>query len=59
VNALSAPIVNAKGDMVLALTVMNRAGLLDPDWNGPVATALRAAARQLSRRLGFKKSVSA
>lgn len=59
VNALSAPIVNAKGDMVLALTVMNRADLLDPDWNGPVATALRTAARQLSWRLGFKKSVPA
>jgi flavin reductase (DIM6/NTAB) family NADH-FMN oxidoreductase RutF/DNA-binding IclR family transcriptional regulator len=59
VNALSAPIFNAKGDMVLALTVMNRADLLDPDWNGPVATALRAAARQLSWRLGFQRSVPA
>lgn len=59
VNALSAPIFNAKGDMVLALTVMNRADLLDPDWNGPVATALRAAARQLSCRLGFKESLLA
>jgi flavin reductase (DIM6/NTAB) family NADH-FMN oxidoreductase RutF/DNA-binding IclR family transcriptional regulator len=55
VNALSAPIFNAKGDMVLALTVMNRADLLDPDWSGPVATALRAAAGQLSWRLGCNR----
>jgi DNA-binding IclR family transcriptional regulator len=59
VNALSAPIFNAKGDMVLALTVMNQADLLDPDWNGPVAIALRSAAGQLSCRLGFKESLLA
>lgn len=58
VNAMSAPIYNARGNMVLALTVINRAELLDPSLDGSAATALRAATDYLSRRLGFKDLVA-
>lgn len=54
-NAFSAPVFNAQGVMVLAVTAINRADLLDPDWNGHVPTALRAATQRLSYALGFKE----
>jgi DNA-binding IclR family transcriptional regulator len=54
VNAFSAPVFDARGEMVLALSTTCRADLLEPDWDGPVPTALLKAARTLSERLGHK-----
>lgn len=53
VNAFSAPVFDASGNMVLALSTTCRADLLAPDWDGPVPTALLQAARKLSARLGY------
>ena len=52
VNAFSAPVFDSRGAMVAALSTTCRADLLDPNWDGPVPTALRQAAASLSRRLG-------
>ncbi|MDM0026667.1 flavin reductase [Variovorax saccharolyticus] len=52
VNAFSAPVFDASGQMVLALSTTCRADLLAPEWNGPVPAALLQAARKLSARLG-------
>jgi len=54
VNAFSAPVFNAEGRMVLALSLAARASRLAPDWDGSVPHALAAAAGRLSARLGFK-----
>ena len=54
VNAFSAPVFNAEGRMVLALSLAARASRLAPDWDGAVPRALAAAAERLSARLGFK-----
>lgn len=59
VNAFSAPVFDARGEMVLALSTTCRADLLDADWDGPVPTALRAAADMLSARLGHRARVPA
>jgi DNA-binding IclR family transcriptional regulator len=53
VNAFSAPVFNARGEMVLALSTTCRADQLDADWDGAVPQTLRQAADALSRRLGF------
>jgi flavin reductase (DIM6/NTAB) family NADH-FMN oxidoreductase RutF/DNA-binding IclR family transcriptional regulator len=53
VNAFSAPVFNAKGEMVLAISTTCRADALSPDWDGDVPSALLAAARRLSTRLGY------
>jgi DNA-binding IclR family transcriptional regulator len=52
VNAFSAPVFDASGQMVLALSTTCRADLLAPEWDGPVPAALALAARKLSARLG-------
>lgn len=52
VNAFSAPVFDPKGNMVFAISTTCQADLLEPDWDGPVPTALLAAARELSQRLG-------
>ena len=57
VNAFSVPVFNAAGEMVLALSTTCRADLLEPDWDGPVPTALRLAALRLSARLGHRASI--
>jgi len=54
-NAFSAPVFNARGEMVLAITAINRADLLDPCWDGPTPVALLTAARNLSHALGYKQ----
>lgn len=52
VNAFSAPVYDASGNMVLSLSTTCEAERLDSDWDGAVPTALREAARDLSQRLG-------
>lgn len=54
VNAFSAPVFDACGRMVLALSTTCEAERLDPDWQGTVPQALHAAAAALSARLGHR-----
>lgn len=52
VSALSAPVFDHRGAMVLALTAIGPSAALDTRWSGSVAMALRSAARSVSARLG-------
>jgi DNA-binding IclR family transcriptional regulator len=52
VSALSAPVFDARGTMVLALTAIGPSAAFDARWSGSVARALRDAARAVSARLG-------
>ncbi|MGE6917476.1 flavin reductase [Achromobacter kerstersii] len=54
VNAFSAPVFDANGAMVLALSTTCEAARLPPDWDGDVPRALLACAAELSRQLGFR-----
>ncbi len=54
VNAFSAPVFDAHGRMVLALSTTCQADRLPPEWDGDVPQALQRAARKLSARLGHK-----
>lgn len=56
VNTFSAPIRDADGKMIMALTLASAAPRLAPDWNGEVPLALAAAARDISRQLGYIES---
>ena len=53
VAAFSAPVFDHEGRLALALTALGHAGVFDSTWSSPVAAALRDAATELSRRLGF------
>lgn len=52
VNAMSAPVFDAAGDLVLAITSIGAVGTFDTAWDGPVARGLRACAAEVSARLG-------
>jgi flavin reductase (DIM6/NTAB) family NADH-FMN oxidoreductase RutF/DNA-binding IclR family transcriptional regulator len=54
VNAFSAPVFGANGEMVIALSTTCQAERLDPDWGGTVPEALRQAANHLSMCLGYR-----
>lgn len=58
VNAFSAPVYDAGGNMVLAISTTCEAQRLAPDWDGEVPTALLGAARELSLRLGYSSDES-
>lgn len=51
-TAFSAPVTDADGAMVMALSMVSPASRLDPDRDGPALRALQAAARDLSARIG-------
>lgn len=53
-NAFSAPVFDAAGNMILALSVVSRADRLSDDWDGPVPKAIARAARRLSEQLGWR-----
>lgn len=53
VNAFSAPIFDANGQMVMALSLTCAAERLAADWDGEVPQALARAAEGLSRQLGY------
>lgn len=57
VNALSAPVFDHSGQIVLAITAIGAAGIFDSNWDGPVALAVKACARQVSQRLGAPKAL--
>ncbi|MGE8580736.1 MAG: IclR family transcriptional regulator [Burkholderia contaminans] len=52
VSAMCVPVFDAEGKLQLALTVIGSTGSIDVDWEGPIAAALRDAARQASASLG-------
>jgi len=53
INALSAPVLDASGQAVLALTAIGEANRFRADLDGDFACALREAAKDLSCRLGY------
>ncbi|MFT4268251.1 MAG: IclR family transcriptional regulator [Xenophilus sp.] len=54
VSAMAAPVFDARGGIVLALTAIGPAAVLDTGWDGATATALKAAAQEISQRLGWR-----
>jgi len=53
INAFSAPVFDALGNIVLAITVMGPADAFDTRWEGSVAKALRECCTEISRQLGY------
>ncbi|WP_162577886.1 IclR family transcriptional regulator [Variovorax sp. PBS-H4] len=53
-SAFAAPVLDDRGRLVLAITVLGYKAGFDHRWNGPVAQALREAAQALSRTLGHQ-----
>lgn len=47
-----APVVDFDGHMVLGIIALGSMAILDARWDGPVASALKSAAQQLSQDLG-------
>jgi DNA-binding IclR family transcriptional regulator len=56
VNAMSAPVFDHTGAIVLALTAIGPAAIFDTRWDSPLALALKACAQQVSQRLGAAAS---
>ena len=54
INGFSAPVYDHNGAMVAAITALGPVGNFDTDWDSPLTTALRAASRELSVRLGAR-----
>ncbi|WP_426409040.1 flavin reductase [Bradyrhizobium ganzhouense] len=54
INALSAPVLDADGRAVLALTAVGESNRFRADLDGEFATALRETAKDLSYRLGYE-----
>ncbi|GLR83623.1 flavin reductase [Bradyrhizobium iriomotense] len=54
INALSAPVLDASGRPVLALSAVGEASRFHADLDGAFARALRQTAKDLSRRLGYR-----
>jgi DNA-binding IclR family transcriptional regulator len=52
INAMSAPVFDHTGTIVLGLTVIGPAGVLDTGWDGALARALKRCADEVSQRLG-------
>ncbi|CAD9219695.1 Transcriptional regulator, IclR family [Burkholderia cenocepacia] len=52
VSGMCVPVLDAHGRLQLALTVIGSTGSIDVDWDGPIAAALRDAARQATASLG-------
>ncbi|SAI69672.1 transcriptional regulator [Bordetella ansorpii] len=54
VDALSVPVFDHTGAIVLALTALGPNGLFDTAWNGAIARPLQACAQEISRKLGYR-----
>jgi len=59
ISSLSAPVLDAAGNLCLALTAIGSTGSIDVKWNGPVARALLAAARDIGAELATASSCPA
>jgi DNA-binding IclR family transcriptional regulator len=53
-SAVSVPVFDARGRLVLSLTAIGPSATFDAAPDGAVAARLRPAASELSRRLGWK-----
>ena len=56
ISAMSAPVFDSTGAIVLAVTAIGPAAIFDTRWDGEVAQALLACAGQVSQRLGAAPS---
>ncbi|MBN3778653.1 IclR family transcriptional regulator [Burkholderia sp. Ac-20345] len=54
ISAMSAPVFDYTGQIVLAVTAIGPTGSFDSAWNGRLATALRDCAAAISAKLGFQ-----
>ncbi|MBP7421990.1 MAG: IclR family transcriptional regulator [Sulfuritalea sp.] len=54
INAFCSPVFDHEGKMVIAITGLGPASLFPADWDGAIPRAIRGAAGQISRRLGWK-----
>lgn len=54
VDALSVPVFDHTGAIVLAITALGPNGLFDVTWDGAIARPLQACAREISHRLGHR-----
>ena len=54
VSAMAAPVLDHRGQIVLALTAIGPSAALDTRWDSPVAMRLRQAAAGASARLGHR-----
>lgn len=59
VSAMAAPVLDHRGQIVLALTAIGPSAALDTGWASPVATRLRQAAAAASARLGHRPGPAA
>lgn len=59
VSALSAPVFDHRGAVVLAITAIGPSAAFDSRWSGGVAAALREAAAAASARLGHRPDATA
>lgn len=55
IDAFSAPVFNHTHSMVLAITITGASIAFDSDWNGSIATELKACAGRLSHVLGHNR----
>ena len=53
VGGFCAPVFDADGQMLLGMVALGSLNSFDADWDGKVATPLKAAAQQLSSDLGY------
>jgi DNA-binding IclR family transcriptional regulator len=55
IDAVSVPVFDHSGNITLALTSLGPSTLFDASAQGPVATALKACAEQISMNLGYRR----
>lgn len=58
VSAMSAPVFDHAGAIVLALTAIGPSAIFDTRWDGEIAQALKGCAAQASQRLGAPASAT-
>lgn len=55
ITSFAAPVFDYSDNIVLGVTLMGSSGVFDPSWDGPQASAVRACAEEISRRLGHSQ----
>ncbi|WP_395138712.1 IclR family transcriptional regulator [Schlegelella aquatica] len=58
VSAMSAPVFDHTGAMVMAITAIGPSGTFDTRWDGAIARALRECADHVSQRIGGRKPLA-
>lgn len=54
IDAISVPVLDHSGNIALALTCLGPSTLFDASENGPIATALKQCAADISHQLGYR-----